>query len=209
MSWWLPVVIFLAETCVVTSGTVRTIFVARGMKVQAAFLGLIEAGIWLFAIGQVVTNLSHIPCSIAYAAGFTVGVFLGMWMEEQIALGVQVVRIITKDQADGLIERLTHNNFGVTSVEANGATGPVRIIFSIVKRKQIPEVAQIIRQFDRSIFYTVEDVRTVRKGVFRGQEELAIANVPYHVRVEQETIQLSPIPAEYIQAAAPTTKKAA
>src|SRR5262245_39015030 len=77
MAWWLPIVIFFAEACVVTFSTLRTIFVARGMKPFAACLGLVEASIWLFAISQVVSNLQHIPCSIAYALGFVSGNYLG------------------------------------------------------------------------------------------------------------------------------------
>src|SRR5215210_4881309 len=100
MAWWLPIVIFLAETCVVTFSTLRTIFVARGMKPFAACLGLVEASIWLFAIGQVVSNLQHVPCSIAYALGFVCGNYLGMTIEEMLAIGTQVVRIITAKQPD-------------------------------------------------------------------------------------------------------------
>src|SRR3954447_8929080 len=49
----LPLFIFVAEACVITLATVRTIFVARGMKYLAPLLGFFEVSIWLFAIGQV------------------------------------------------------------------------------------------------------------------------------------------------------------
>ena len=115
MSWWLPLLIFVAETCVVTFGTLRTIFVARGYKRFAAGLDLIESSIWLFAISQVVTNLSHWPCSVAYAIGFTCGNFLGMTIEELLAIGTQVVRIITSRPAEQPVEQLNDADFGVTS----------------------------------------------------------------------------------------------
>lgn len=191
MSWWLPLLIFAAETCVVTFGTLRSIFVARGLKKFAVVLGLIESTFWLFAIGQVVSNLSHLPCSIAYAVGFTCGNFMGMTIEEKLAIGTQVVRIITSKPAEQLVTQLNAADFGVTCVEGDGATGPVNVIFTIVKRKQMKEVLRMMSQFDPHLFYTVEDVRTSRKGVFRERrDEASPGKVPFRVKIERETVQL-------------------
>ena len=95
----LPLLITLAETAVVTLDTVRTIFIARGMKVQAAVLGLVEVTVWLFAISQVMQNLSNPACFAGYAVGFTVGTYLGIRIEERLALGTQVVRVLTRRDA--------------------------------------------------------------------------------------------------------------
>ena len=191
MPWWLPFLIFLAETCVVTFGTLRSIFVARGLKKFAVILGLIESTLWLFAIGQVVSNLSYLPCSIAYALGYTCGCFLGMTIEERLAIGTQVVRIITGKPAGQLIDQLNAADFGVTCVEGDGATGPVTVIFTIVKRKQMQEVVRLLRQFDRHVFYTVEDVRSARKGVFRERrDEPSPGRVSFKHKLERETVQL-------------------
>ena len=45
----LPSFIFLAEICVVTLGTMRTIFIARGMKVLAPLFGFFEVAISVWA----------------------------------------------------------------------------------------------------------------------------------------------------------------
>ncbi len=191
MSWWLPVTIFIAETCVVSSSTLRSIFVARGLKKYAVFLGMIESTIWLFAIGQVVSNLSHLPCSIAYALGFTCGSFLGMTIEEKLAIGTQVVNIITAKEPSLLIDKLTAANFGVTCLEGDGIAGPVNLIFTIVKRHQIKEVDKLLRQFDPHLFYTIEDVRSYRRGVFRERRDSGTSGqVPFRVKLEMERVQL-------------------
>jgi uncharacterized membrane-anchored protein YitT (DUF2179 family) len=44
--------------------------------------------------------------------------------------------------------------------------GQVKIIFTIVKRKAINSVLEIVRGCNPLAFYTIEDVRSVRKGVF-------------------------------------------
>jgi uncharacterized protein YebE (UPF0316 family) len=192
MSWWLPIVIFFAEACVVTFSTLRTIFVARGMKPFAACLGLVEASIWLFAISQVVSNLQHIPCSIAYALGFVTGNYLGMTIEEMLAIGTQVVRIITSKEPDQLVASLNAANFGVTCMDAAGATGPVRVIFTIVKRHQMAEVVKILRQHDSQLFYTVEDIRRVQKGVFRERKDKPAENRKPSKRTQGVVTRMEP-----------------
>src|SRR6476660_5827736 len=90
----LPLLIFVAEMFVVTLGTMRVISIARGMKLLAPMLGLLEIVIWLFAIGQIMKNLDDVSCYIAFAAGFTVGNFLGIVLETKLAMGNVLVRII-------------------------------------------------------------------------------------------------------------------
>src|SRR6516164_4348286 len=121
----LPLLIFLAEMSVVTLGTMRVIFIARGMKVLAPVLGFFEIVIWLFAIGQIMQNLNNIGCYLGFAAGFTIGNFCGVYIEKKLAIGTVVVRAITTRDAGELIVRLRAANYGVTSIDAQGASGPV------------------------------------------------------------------------------------
>ena len=163
----LPLLICLAETAVVTLDTVRTIFIARGMKTLASALGLLEVTIWLFAISQVMQNLSNPSCFIAYAAGFTLGTYLGIRIEERLALGTQVVRVMTRRDATDLVAVLRAAGHGVTSVLGQGATGGVHVLFTIVARKRLPQVVEMIEPLDPATFYVVEDVRAARGGFRR------------------------------------------
>lgn len=162
----MPVMIFLAEMCVVTLGTLRIIFVSRGRKSLAAVLGFFEIVIWLFAISQVMQNLSDIACFAAFAAGFTAGNYLGIKIEEKLAIGSVVLRTIWRRRADKLVDDLRAANFGVTTMDGEGATGPVQVVFTIITRRQLPEVVGIIKRFDPRAFYSVEDVRTASEGIF-------------------------------------------
>ena len=97
----LPVLVFLAELCVVTLATLRIIFLSRGRKLPAAVLGFFEITLWLFAIGQIMQNLSDLGCFFGFAAGFTCGNYLGVLIEQRLAIGTLVVRTIThKDAGD-------------------------------------------------------------------------------------------------------------
>ena len=163
----LPLLIFLAETSVVTLDTVRTIFIARGMKAQAALLGLLEVTIWLFAISQVMQNLNNPACFLGYAVGFTAGTYLGIRIEAFLALGTQIIRVLTRRDATELVTALREAGHGVTSVEGQGATGGVHVLFTIVARKRLPAVVEMIEQFDPATLYVVEDVRAAAKTGLR------------------------------------------
>ena len=62
----LPLLIFFFRICDVSLGTIRVIFIAKGLKYIAPVIGFFEVIIWLLAIGQVMNNISNVACYIAY-----------------------------------------------------------------------------------------------------------------------------------------------
>lgn len=157
----IPFLIFLARIIDVTLGTLRIVFISKGDKVIAPILGFIEVLIWLVAITQVMQNLSNFVSYLAWAAGFATGNFLGLRIEQKLALGQMVVRVITVEPADNLIDRLKGQGYRLTCIDARGTRGKVNLLFMIVKRKKLDTVISIIRDFNPQAFYSVEDVRSV------------------------------------------------
>ncbi|HEV57052.1 MAG TPA: hypothetical protein ENN87_06090, partial [Phycisphaerales bacterium] len=92
----LPVAIFVARICDVSVGTLRIIAVARGRRVAAAILGFFEVLIWITVISHVMQNLTNPWCYVAYAAGFATGNYVGIRIEQMLAMGQLVVRVITR-----------------------------------------------------------------------------------------------------------------
>jgi uncharacterized protein YebE (UPF0316 family) len=162
----LPFLIFLARMSDVSLATLRNIFLSKSIKYIVPFLGFIEALIWLLAISQIIRNLHNPVCFLAYAFGYSMGIFVGIKIEERLALGLQVMRIITQHNADELIVALTRNDFGITSMDATGSKGPVKVILTVVKRKDIMLIRKIIEEHNPNAFYSIEDIRTVKHGVF-------------------------------------------
>ncbi|WP_162054879.1 DUF2179 domain-containing protein [Pontibacter pamirensis] len=157
----IPALIFLARICDVTLGTLRIVFISKGDKVIAPLLGFLEVLIWLIAITQVMENLNNVASYLAWAGGFATGNFLGLRVEQKLALGQAVVRVITVEPADKLIEQLTGHGYRLTSVDARGTRGKVNLLFMIVKRKKLESVIDIIRNYNPQAFYSIEDVRSV------------------------------------------------
>jgi uncharacterized protein YebE (UPF0316 family) len=162
----LPFLVFFAELCVVTLSTLRIIFIARGNKALPPILGFFEISIWLFAIGKVMQNLSDPGCFLGFAGGFTLGNFLGVMIERWLALGNVVVRTITHRDATALIDSLKAAQFGVTSLDAEGGKGPVKMVFTVVRRKELETVLAIIRNFDPNAFYSVDEIQEAGSGIF-------------------------------------------
>lgn len=171
----LPLLIFLARVCDVSIGTIRLLTLSRGYKLITVVLGFFELMVWLLAIGQVFQNLNSMLCYVAYAGGFAAGNFVGMTLEEKLALGSVMIRIVTRMEADELIARLKKEDYRYTCVPAKGATGDVHVIFLIIKRRSINKVVRMIDEYNPQAFYTVEDVRQVREGAYR---------MPLHTQME-------------------------
>ena len=165
----LPVLIFSARIFDVTLGTIRVIFVTRGMKYLSAMVGFVEVLIWLLAIGQIFRNLSNIACYLAYAGGFASGNFIGIWIVEKLSIGKTIIRIVTVKDATKLVQFLKSENYGVTTLCAQGAEGPVKVIFSIVNRQDLEHVVGTVKKFNPHAFYSIEDVRFAAEGIFPKQ----------------------------------------
>jgi uncharacterized protein YebE (UPF0316 family) len=163
----IPVLIFLARICDVSVGTLRIMFIGRGRKAIAPFLGFFEVLIWLIAISQIIQHLTMALYYFAYAAGYATGTFVGMSIEEKLAVGMTLVRVVSSKDPAELIGALSAADYGVTSVPAQGARGPVRLVYIIIKRSDLARVTEIVTRFDPKTFYTIEDVRCAREGIFR------------------------------------------
>lgn len=162
----LPGLIFFARIMDVTIGTIRIVMVSKGHKFWAPVLGFFEVIIWLIAIAKIIQNLDNWLCYIAYGMGFAAGNYIGLIIEEKMALGIVKLQIITRKEAPLLIDNLKSAGYGVTHHFAQGANEKVSIIHSIIKRSEIKKVEGIIKTTNPKAFYSVEDIKFVSEGVF-------------------------------------------
>jgi uncharacterized protein YebE (UPF0316 family) len=169
--WWswvvLPLLIFLSRILDQSIGTLRVIFVSKGLKNVAPFFGFFEVIIWLLAVTQVMKHLNNPMSYIAYGAGFAMGNYLGILLEEKLSLGTILIRVIPRRNTDHLIARLRALDFGVTVVDAEGVMGTkVKVLLTIVRRKHAQQVIEVINSCNPNAFYTIEEVKAVREGYF-------------------------------------------
>ena len=152
-------IICLARICDVALGTMRTIYTMRGRKHIAAGIGLVEVTIFIFAISSVLHGGVDEPLKIAgYIIGYTLGIYVGISIEGWIASGWTMLRIISRESALELVERLRKDGEAVTQLMGEGRDGPVPILFVVLRRKRAPKVLATIRQIAPRAFVTVEGV---------------------------------------------------
>jgi uncharacterized protein YebE (UPF0316 family) len=161
----LPLLIILARIIDVSIGTIKIIYITKGNRRITPILAFFEVLIWLLAVTRIFENLNNAVCYFAYAFGFALGSYIGMKIEEKLALGVQVIRIITRKDASKLINVLRDKGFGVTTQKAEGSQGKVGILYSVVNRRNIKDILEIIKTYNPKAFYTIEDVRFVSQEI--------------------------------------------
>ena len=154
--------IVVARICDVSMGTLRVAFIARGRKYLAAACGFTEVFIWIVVVSRILTGEQHLLTYVAYAFGFTCGTFAGMLLEERLAVGWSLVRVISHKPIASLMQRLSAAGFGVTQQDAQGARGPVQVLVALLPRKRLGEFHHYLKEFDATAFYTIEDVRHAR-----------------------------------------------
>ncbi len=166
----IPLMIFFARILDVSIGTLRVIFLSKGYKKIAPVLGFFEVIIWLLAITQVMKYLDNSLNIFAYGAGFAAGNYIGMMIDEKLSLGLVMLRIIFKKKPDDFIDSLEKNNIGYTVADGEGNSKKVKILFSVLKRSDLKIVYEALSKHNPDAFYTIEDVKTSRQGIFPHHE---------------------------------------
>lgn len=163
---FLPLLIFIARITDVSINTIRIIYVLGGRRVTATLLGFFESLVWLMAISQIFNHLDNWVCYVAYPGGFATGIFVGMVIEERIAYGKVIVRIITRKSVTGLMDYLTGEGFRYTHVDSVGPDGRENLVFTVLEREKLDALLATLRENLPTAFYTVEKVNRASDSAF-------------------------------------------
>jgi uncharacterized protein YebE (UPF0316 family) len=164
----LPFLIFLARVCDVSMETIRVIYISRGIKYLAPIIAFFEIVIWLLAMEVVMKDLSNIANFMAFALGFATGTYVGFVIEEKLSIGMVILRIVTTDDSnEEIVSFMQSENYGITTLDATGSRGNVKMILSLVNRVDVPRITEHIHSTNPHAFFSIEDVRYVNEGVFR------------------------------------------
>ncbi len=158
----IPILIFLARITDVSMGTLRIIFVSKGMRLPAPLIGFFEVLIWLLAIQQIIGNLTNAFSYIAYAGGFAVGTYVGLRLDERLSFGKVSITIITDKDAKRLLKNLKDAKYTVTTMGADGPKGGVRLLMTVLDRRDVKKVINMVKTYNKDAFYSIQDVRYAR-----------------------------------------------
>jgi uncharacterized protein YebE (UPF0316 family) len=175
----LPLLIFLARVADVSMETIRVIYISRGIKYLAPIIAFFEIIIWLLAMEVVMSDLTNLANFFAFAFGFATGTYVGLVIEEKLSIGMVILRIITPDNLsnEGIVTYLAGEHFGVTHLDAHGSRGSVKIILTLVNRTDVPRITGFLNENFPQVFFSIEDVRYAKEGVFRPKGAHSLAGI--------------------------------
>lgn len=161
---WGPLLIFLLRVTDVSMATVRILFMLRGHRALAPVIGFFEILIWVLAIGAAIQNLDSPLHLIAYAGGYASGTAVGMWIEGRLALGLCSIFTISRGEGERLAAALRVRGWGVTEQKGDGRYGPVDILYTVVRRRDVPKALTLIETEDPDAFVTVQGDARAHRG---------------------------------------------
>ena len=157
--------IFLAKLFEVALMTIRLVLTTKGNKVAAALIAAVEITIWLVVTSTVLLGLREDPLlAVALGLAYVVGTFLGILIEDKLALGLAQIEAITEiEEAKQLAAKLREHGYGVTTFDCHGLDGRKLAINLKIHRKDIPMTIKLLREHE-NLFVTVTDIRKLSIG---------------------------------------------
>ncbi|MDF9796104.1 uncharacterized protein YebE (UPF0316 family) [Catalinimonas alkaloidigena] len=174
---FLPLMIFIARVSDVTLATVKLMFVVNNARKFAAILGFFEALITILALSRIMQDASNMAAYVMYAAGFAAGTYIGMRIEEKLAYGSVVIRIISKKIPDTLLIHLSENRYRYSMVDANDQSGNTQILFTVCKRSKVSTFLRNLENIAPEALYTIEGVKQVSHDLLPEHQKTSKPNL--------------------------------
>ncbi len=159
--------IFFARVIDVSLGTIRMILIIRGDRIPAAIIGFFEIMVYTVALGLVVGSLNNPVKLVVFCCGFAMGVLVGSFIEEKLALGYRGVKVIVDRDHCDLVDALREAGYPVTCWEATGKAGPKTVLHMVVKRNMIKAVSDYIYERDPGAFVVLMEPKQFRGGYIK------------------------------------------
>lgn len=157
-------IVFVLRAVDLTIDTLRVTSVARGRRGMVWIFGFTEALTFVIAVSGVLATLADPLNVFAFAAGFATGTMVGIVIEEWLAPGHSLLRIISPTLGLALQSRLHAEGFGATYLAGTGQHGTISLILSYVPRRKVDQVKDLVLTEDPTAFMTVQHVRQLRGG---------------------------------------------
>ncbi len=159
--WLLALAIFVARVLDVSLGTFRTIVVFRGYPAIAAAIGFVEILIWVVAASQVLRQINAWPLMLAYAGGFACGNYLGIWLEARVAMGKELVRIISHTQAGIVARRLSDLGQRFLTLQGEVDGHATQVLLVTTDRRHTASLLAAVQEADPNAEYTISDIKSL------------------------------------------------
>lgn len=154
--------IFIAKIIENALSTLRLIVVAKGKKLFGAILQFVIAFVWVITTGIVVVNVKDDPLKVVFFAfGSLIGSYLGSFIEEKIALGSDLIKVIIDKSEQERINNELSKKYFVTSIIGQKQNQDIVILLVIAKKKERNNIISLIQQLDKKAIIIIEAIKNV------------------------------------------------
>ena len=133
------IIIFILKILENALGTLRLIIVSNGKKIEGAVLNFLLSVVWVISTSMVVID-NNLYKILVFAFGSLIGSYVGSVLEEKIALGNNMLFIISK-KYDQIKNKLTNSKINCYLISKD-------IVIVMTSRKKRKEVIDLILSID-------------------------------------------------------------
>lgn len=164
MNWVVLAQIFAINLVYIMISTIRILLMMKGYRLVAPLLSVIEIIIYTTGLSIVMSYISQPIYLIVYALGFGLGIYLGILLEDYLALGYSVIQVFTNKNETNLAHQLRECGYGVTEQEGRGRDGNRQILTILTPRKNEHGLCKIISELDNKAFYISYSAKYINGG---------------------------------------------
>jgi len=150
--------IVLARITDVSLGTLRMVAVIQGRRAFATVLGFIEAVVYVCVVAKVLLNMNQPAYAVAFGLGYAAGITLGMFIEQRLAFGKQLVFLLTPKGPE-LAEVLRAGDYRVAEVKGHTRDGDQTILCVEIARREAEKLFRLANAVDDRCSFIVHDIR--------------------------------------------------
>ena len=130
----------------------RTICMVKKLTLLTAFFGFLESIIYVFGLAIVLTGEQNLLQMLVYALGFSLGLIVGIHLENKIAIGYTSILVNIRDMNHEMIRNVREKGFGVTVFQGEGKDSPRYRLDILTKRSREHELLSLIEFYEPQAF---------------------------------------------------------
>lgn len=144
-------VIGLIQILYVALNSFRLVLMVKGKKYLASMISTVEIFVYLSGLALVLKYLEQPLGIFIYCASYGIGILVGTFIENKIAIGYVTVQVISENGLE-LGSRIRETGFGVTTWIGEGVQGLRQIHYILAKRKDFQSLMSTIQEIDPKAF---------------------------------------------------------
>lgn len=144
--------------------TLRTITMVKNLKMLTALFGFLEAFTYVFGLAIVLSGEQNTIEMMVYALGFALGLFVGVFVEQKMAIGFVTVSVNINHPNNKLVDELRSLGYGVTVYQGEGRDGDRFRMEILTRRRREKELNRIIDHYEPAAFIISYEPKTFKGG---------------------------------------------